>query len=147
MPKLHVPDACSLLDVDNVANVSGWKGLKAVKVDTGAEYLSACSLVDGTDPARFVKIAVAIGSDEPKDSVEYAQIVGDRSGTLQRPAKAVTNLGVPVIEMDGGPGAQAMQTRMKPVTELTITTPTMQLTRTLFPAALIELRKQLVTDS
>jgi hypothetical protein len=145
-PRLHVPDACSLLAVRNVASISGWKGLKMVPVDTQAEYLSACNII-GADPKQFVKIAVAVGGDEFKDSQEFAQIMGDRSGTLLSPAKPVTNLGVPVIEMDGGPEMQAMQARTTPYTELTITTPSMQLTRALFPQALIALRKQLVTDS
>lgn len=145
-PGFHLPDACALLDVAAVANVSGWKDLKVVKVDTGAEYLSACNII-GADPKHFVKISVAIGGDEFKDSKEFAEIYGDRSGTLVRPAKAVTNLGAPVIEMDGGPEMQAMQSRTKPYTEMTITTPSMQLTRTLFPQALIKLRELGVKDS
>jgi hypothetical protein len=145
-PKLHVPDACQILEVGNVANVSGWKDLKKVPVAVDPAYLSACDIV-GSDPQHFVKIAIAVGGDEHKDSAEYASIVGDRSGTLRSPAKPITNLGVPAIEMDGGPEMQAMQARTRPYTELTITTPSMQLTRALFPQALISLRKQLVTDS
>jgi hypothetical protein len=145
-PGFHLPDACALLEVDAVANVTGWKDLKRVPVDTGASYLSACNII-GTDPKHFVKINIAMGGDEFKDSKEFAEIYGDRSGTLVRPAKAVTNLGAPVIEMDGGPEMQAMQSRTKPYTEMTITTPSMQLTRTLFPQALIKLRELSVTDS
>lgn len=145
-PGFHLPDACALLDVDAVANVSGWKDLKRVKVDTGANYLSACNII-GADPKHFVKIAIAMGGDEFKDSKEFAEAMGDRSGTLVSPAKAITNLGAPVIEMDGGPEMQAMQSRTKPYTEMTITTPSMQLTRTLFPQALIKLREQSVKDS
>lgn len=145
-PKLHVPDACQILDVGKVADVSGWKDLKKVPVATDPAYLSACDII-GADPKHFVKIAIAIGGDEHQDSLEYASIVGDRSGTLKSPAKPITNLGVPVIEMDGGPDMQAMQSRTKPYTEMTITTPSMQLTRTLFPQALIALRKQTVKDS
>jgi hypothetical protein len=145
-PKLHVPNACSILEVGNVANVSGWKDLKLVPVDVDPAYLSACDIV-GSDPGHFVKIAIAIGGDEYADSLSYAQTVGDRSGTLRTPAKPITNLGVPVIEMDGGPDRQAMQSRTKPYTELTITTPSMQLTRTLFPQALIALSKQVAKDS
>jgi hypothetical protein len=40
-----------------------------------------------------------------------------------------------------------MQSRTKPYTEMTITTPSMQLTRTLFPQALIKLRELSVKDS
>ena len=145
-PGFNVPDACALLEVAAVANVSGWKDLKLVPVDTGAEYLSACNII-GADPKHFVKIAIAIGGDEFKDSKEFAEAYGDRSGTLVRPARAVTNLGAAVIEMDGGPEMQAMQSRTKPYTEMTITTPSMQLTRTLFPQALIKLRELSVKDS
>jgi hypothetical protein len=145
-PGFHVPDACALLDVAAVTNVSGWKDLKVVKVDTGAEYLSGCNII-GVDPKHFVKISIAIGGDEFKDSKEFAEAYGDRSGTLVRPARAITNLGAPVIEMDGGPEMQAMQSRTKPYTEMTIITPSMQLTRTLFPQALIKLRELSVKDS
>jgi hypothetical protein len=145
-PKLHVPDACRILEVEQVAKVSGWKDLKKVLVATDPAYLSACDIV-GTDQKHFVKIRIAVGGDEHKDSLEYASIVGDRSGTLRSPAKPITTFGVPVIEMDGGPDMQAMQSRTKPYTELTITTPSMQLTRTLFPQALIALDKQTDKDS
>ncbi len=144
-PKLHVPDACSILEVDDVASVSGWKDLKLVPVSVDPAYLSACDIV-GSDPKHFVKIAIAVGGDEYADSLSYAQIVGDRSGTLRSPAKPITNLGVPAVEMDGGPDMQTMQSRTKPYTELTITTPSMQLTRTLFPQALIALRRELVPE-
>lgn len=141
-----LPDACKLLDVAAVANVSGWKDLKVVPVKTDAEYLSACNIV-GADPKHFVKINVAMGGDEYEESQEFATNMGDRSGTLRSPARPVMNLGAPVIEMDGGPEMQAMQSRTKPFTEMTITTPSMQLTRTLFPQALIKLRELSVKDS
>lgn len=145
-PNFKLPDACKLLDVAAVANVSGWKDLKVVPVKTDAEYLSACNIV-GADPKHFVKINVAMGGDEYEESKEFATNMGDRSGTLRSPAKPIMNLGAPVIEMDGGPEMQAMQSRTKPFTEMTITTPSMQLTRTLFPQALIKLRELSVKDS
>jgi hypothetical protein len=138
---LVMPDACALLDAAEVATAAGWKAAKAVKVDTGAEYLAACDYVDPADPKRVVKVGIAFGALIPDDSAHYAAIVGDREGTLQRPATPVTNLGVPAIEMDGGPGAQSLQTRFEPTTELTVTAPTLQMTRALFPRALIKLRE------
>jgi hypothetical protein len=111
-----------------------------VKVNTGAEYLSACDYVDAADKSRVVKVAIAFGALIPDDSANYAEIVGDREGTLKQPATPVTTFGIPTIEMDGGPGAQSMQTRFEPTTELTVTTPTQQITRVLFPRALINLR-------
>lgn len=138
---LVMPDACALLDAAEVATAAGWRAAKTVKVNTGAEYLAACDYVDAADPTRVVKVGIAFGALIPDDSANYAAIVGDREGTLKRPATPVTNLGVPAIEMDGGPGAQSMQTRFEPTTELTVTTPTQQMTRALFPRALIKLRQ------
>jgi hypothetical protein len=138
---LVMPDACALLDAGEVATAAGWKSAQAVKVNTTAEYLAACDFIDGADKSRVVKVAIAFGALIPDDSANYAEIVGDREGTLKKPVTPVTTFGVPTIEMDGGPGAQSMQTRFEPTTELTVTTPTLQLTRVLFPRALIELRK------
>lgn len=138
---LVMPDACTMLDAAEVAAAAGWKSAKPEKVDMHAEYLSACSYTDAADPKQVVKVNIAFGALIPDDSANYASIVGDRSGTLKQPATPVTTFGVPVIEMDGGPGAQSMQTRFQPTTELTVTTPTMQTTRILFPRALINLRK------
>jgi len=137
---LVMPDACGFLDAAEVATAAGWKSAKAMKVDTGAEYLSACNYVDSADPQRVVKVNIAFGALIPDDSANYAEIVGDREGQLKQPAKPVTTFGIPVIEMDGGPGAQSMQTRFEPTTELTVTTPTLQTTRVLFPRVLIKLR-------
>lgn len=137
---LVMPDACSFLDAAEVAAATGWKSAKVVKVDTGAEYLSACDYVDVADPKRVVKVGIAFGALIPDDSANYAEIVGDREGTLKKPATPVTTFGVPTIEMDAGPGAQSMQTRFEPTTELTVTTPTQQITRALFPRVLIKLR-------
>jgi hypothetical protein len=138
---LVMPDACALLDAREVATAVGWKSAKPVQVNTGAEYLSACDFVDAADPKRVVQVRIAFGALVPDDSASYAAIVGDREGTLKRPATPVTNFDVPVIEMDGGAGAQSMQTRFEPTTELTITAPTLQMTRVLFPRALIKLRQ------
>jgi hypothetical protein len=137
---LVMPDACALLDAAEVATSAGWKSANAVKVNTGAEYLAACNFVDAADKSHVVKVAIAFGALIPDDSANYAQSVGDREGTLKQPATPVTTFGIPVIEMDGGPGAQSMQTRFEPTTELTVTTPTLQITRALFPRALIKLR-------
>jgi hypothetical protein len=138
---LVMPDACALLDAREVATAVGWKSAKTVQVHTGAEYLAACDFVDAADPTRVVKVNVAFGALVPEDSVSYAALVGDREGTLEKPATPVTHFDVPVIEMDGGPGAHSMQTRFEPTTELTVTTPTLQMTRVLFPRALIKLRQ------
>jgi hypothetical protein len=137
------PDACALLSVESVAAITGWKAPKVEPVDTHVSYLSACTFVDGAQKARFVKIAVALGSAAPKDSAEYAKTVGDRSGTLRKPATPITTLAVPVIEMDAGPDAQMMQARLPQNVELTITTQSMDLTRSLFPPALVKLRSKL----
>lgn len=137
---LVMPDACALLDAGEVATAAGWKSANAVKVNTGAEYLATCDYVDAANPSRLVKVAIAFGALIPDDSANYAEIVGDREGTLKQPATPVTTFGIPTIEMDGGPGAQSMQTRFEPTTELTVTTPTQQITRVLFPRALIKLR-------
>ncbi len=148
---LVMPDACALLDAADVANAAGWKSASVQKVETHVEYLSACNYLDAADPRRMVRVNIAFGALIPDDSANYAAIVGDREGTLKQPAKPVGNLGVPAIEMDGGPGAQSMQTRFQPTTELTVTTPAMQTTRLLFPRALINLKKlpelQLRNDS
>ena len=137
------PDACALLSVESVAAITGWKSPQVEPVSTGADYLSACTIVDGAQTARFVKIAVALGSAAPKDSADYARTVGDRSGTLRKPATPITTLAVPVIEMDAGPDAQMMQARLAQNVELTITTQSMDLTRSLFPPALVKLRSKL----
>jgi hypothetical protein len=138
--KLVMPDACALLDAAEVATAAGWKSANAVKVNTGAEYLAGCDFIDAADKSHVIKVAIAFGALIPDDSANYAQVVGDREGTLKQPATPVTTFGVPTIEMDGGPGAQSMQTRFEPTTELTVTTPTLQITRVLFPRALIKLR-------
>jgi len=139
--KLVMPDACSLLDAAEVASAAGWKAAKAVTVNTGAEYLAACNYVDAADPKRAVKVNIAFGALIPDDSANYASVVGTREGTLKQPATPVTSFPDPTIEMDAGPGAQSMQTRFEPTTELTVTTPTLQITRALFPRALIKLKK------
>jgi len=137
------PDACTLLDVDSVAAVTGWKATKAVPVSTGAVYLSYCHFVDGKKTAHAVKVEVAVGSAYPENADEYAHAVGDMMGRLKAPATPVTNLGVPAIEMDGGPDAQSMQTRLPQHVELTVTSASMDVTRTLFPQALVRMRAKL----
>lgn len=137
------PDACSLLSVESVASITGWKAPKVIPVDAGADYLSSCTFVDAAQPTRFVKVAVSLGSAIPKSSEEYAKTVGDRSGTLRKPATPINTLAVPVIEMDGGPDFQAMQARLEQFVELTVTTQSMDLTRSLFPPALVALRAKL----
>jgi hypothetical protein len=148
---LVMPDACKMLDAAEVASAAGWKSAKAEKVDTGAVYLAACRYVDASDPKHVVTLNIAYGALIPDDSANYAQTVGDMEGALKQPATPVTTYGVPAIEMDRGPGAQSIQTRFQPTTELTVTTPSMQTTRVLFPRALINLRKlpelQLRNDS
>jgi len=136
-----MPDACALLDAKEVAIATGWKAAKAVVVNTGAEYLAACNYVDAADAKNAVKVNVAFGALIPDDSANYASVVGTRNGTLKQPAVPVTSFADPTIEMDAGTGAQSMQTRFEPTTELTVTTPTMQITRVLFPRALVKLKK------
>jgi hypothetical protein len=140
-PRLVMPDACALLDAGEVAKAAGWSSANAVKANTNAVYLARCDFVDAADKTRVVKVEIAYGALIPDDSANYAEIVGDLEGRLKKPATPVTTFGIPVIEMDGGTGVQSMQTRFEPTTELTVTTPTMQTTRVLFPRALITLRK------
>ena len=137
------PDACSLLSVETVASITGWKAPTPKPVDAGADYISSCMYVDAAQPTRFVKITVSLGSAIPKNSEDYAKTVGDRSGTLLKPATPINTLVVPVIEMDGGPDFQAMQARLEQFVELTVFTQSMDLTRSLFPPALVALRAKL----
>ena len=116
---------------------------EATPVDAGVDYISSCTFTDEAQPTRFVKVVVSLGSAIPKSSEEYANTVGDRSGTLRKPATPITTLAVPVIEMDGGPDFQAMQARLEQFVELTVTTQSMDLTRSLFPPALVALRAKL----
>jgi hypothetical protein len=139
--KLVRPDPCSVLDAAVVAKVAGWKSATPAPVQTSAVYIAACDYTDAADAKHVVKLVLTYGALIPDDSAQYAEMVGNKGGTLVKPATPVTNLGEAVIEMDGGPGAQSMQTRIDPTAELTVTADTMQVTRVLFPQALINLRK------
>jgi len=139
--KLVMPDPCSLLDAAAVANAAGWKAATPTPVQTTAVYIAACDFTDAADAKHVVKLVLTYGALIPDDSAQYAAMVGNKGGMLKQPATPVTTLGEAVIEMDGGPGAQSMQTRIDPTAELTVTADTMQVTRVLFPQALINLRK------
>jgi hypothetical protein len=139
--ELVMPDPCSLLDAAVVAKAAGWKSATPKAVQTTAIYIAACDFTDAADAKHVVKLVLTYGALIPDDSAHYAELVGDKGGLLKKPATPVNNLGEAVIEMDGGPGAQSMQTRIDPTAELTVTADTMPITRVLFPQALINLRK------
>src|SRR4051812_49018705 len=59
---LAMPDACTLLDANDVAKAAGWKSARMTPVKTGVEYIAACDYVDAGDAKRVVKLVLAYGA-------------------------------------------------------------------------------------
>lgn len=133
-----VPDACRLLTIDEVKDVTGWANAASQDVTVDRSYQTSCNFAESTDPSHYASVTVSVGGMTHADSAAYATSVGDNSGMLSEPAKAVEGFAVPVIEMTMG-ATHGMQARTPNAVELTVNSPSAETTRALFTKAVARL--------
>jgi len=133
-----VPDACKLLTIDEVKEVTGWVNPASQDVTVDRSYQTSCNFAESTDPSHYVSVTASVGGMTHADSAAYATSVGDNGGMLSEPAKAVDGFPVPVIEMTMG-ATHGMQARTPNAVELTVNSPSAETTRALFTKAVARL--------
>ncbi len=133
-----VPDACKLLTVAEIKEVTGWAHPAVQDVTVDRSYQSSCNFADGADPSHYASVTVSVGGMTHADSAAYAQSVGDNGGMLSEPAKPVDGFSMPVIETTMGT-THGMQARTGDAVELSISTASADTTRALFTRAVARL--------
>jgi hypothetical protein len=136
--RVEIPDACTLLELDEVRLAAGWQAPAARDATVERSYQRSCNFVDSASPAQYVSVTVTAGGAKYADSAAFATAVGDGDGTLAHPAAPVTDFGFPVIETQMGE-IFSLRGSTKQGIELTVSSPAPRITRELFVAALSRL--------
>jgi hypothetical protein len=135
---VSLPDACTLLELQEVKLAAGWQEPVAGDVTVDRSYQRSCNFVDSANPARYVSVTLIAGGAKYADSAAFAKAVGDGDGMLTHPAAPVTDFGFPVIETQMGE-IFSLRGNTKQGIELTVSSPAPRITRELFVAALSRL--------
>lgn len=135
---VSLPDACTLLELQEVKLAAGWQEPAASDATVDRSYQRSCNFVDRTNPARYVSVTLIAGGAKYADSAAFAKAVGDGDGMLAHPAAPVTDFGFPVIETQMGE-IFSLRGKTKQGIELTVSSPAPRITRELFVAAVSRL--------
>ncbi len=136
--RVVLPDACALLELQEVKLAAGWQEPAAHDATVERGYQRSCNFVDSSNPARYVSVTVTAGGAKYKDSAEFATSVGDGDGMLTHPAAPVPDFDIPAIETQMGE-IFSLRGSTRQGIELTVSSPAPRITRELFVAALSRL--------
>ncbi len=137
-PAVTVPQACALLELQEVKLATGWEDPVAQDITADRSFQSSCNFVDSASAPHHVSVTASIGGTTYADSEAYARSVGDGEGMLSSPAAPVNDFGLPVIETQMGE-IFTMRASTKHAVELTVSSASQKTTRELFVAALSRL--------